>query len=92
LRVVFKHSRIATTVLAAAGAALAAASPAMAAPGSSFDPGLGPVPDNPWTHSAVAVCATDALTVPVGGATVGEVLYHCANGDVLAEVVQHAQG
>ncbi|MGZ3146709.1 hypothetical protein ACVDFE_32890 [Lentzea chajnantorensis] len=86
-----KYSRIATSVLAAAGAALAAASPALADPGSMFGPDV-QVPENPWNHSAVAVCATDVLTAPVFGSSVGEVLNHCGNGAVVAEMLDHAQG
>ncbi|KOV85122.1 hypothetical protein [Nocardia sp. NRRL S-836] len=87
----FNYSRIATSVLAAAGAALAAASPALADPGSGFGMDAH-VPDNPWNHSAVAVCATDVLTAPVSGASLGQVLNHCADGKVVHEMVHHVQG
>ncbi len=87
----FTTSRIATSVLAAAGAALAAASPALADPDPNFGPGAS-LPHNPYTHSAAARCVQDVVTAPLGGATAGEVLRHCANGHVLAEAIHHAQG
>ncbi|ANZ42033.1 hypothetical protein BBK82_44995 [Lentzea guizhouensis] len=82
----FKTSRIATTVLAAAGAALAAASPALADDDLAFGPGVNA--SNNWDYTAVRTCFQELAVVPVGGSTVVDAVDHCVQGNVL----NHVQG
>ncbi|MGW6929572.1 hypothetical protein ACWGE0_05845 [Lentzea sp. NPDC054927] len=77
----FNSSRIATTVLAAAGATLAAASPALADNDSNFGPGVNAA--NNWAFSAASVCFQELAVVPTGAPWIGDTFNHCVNGNVL---------
>ena len=73
----FNTSRIAASVLAAVGAALAAATPALAEPVEPFAPTAN------WDYSAPRTCFQELAVVPVGGATVMDAVNHCIEGNVL---------
>lgn len=81
----FKTSRIATAVLTAAGATLAAVSPAVASPGIAEGE---PNPAATWDFSAAPVCFQELAVLPAGGGWAGDVANHCVNGNVLG----HGQG
>ncbi|MFF3417584.1 hypothetical protein ACFYW9_23205 [Streptomyces sp. NPDC002698] len=66
-------------------AALALAAPvAHADNDSNFGSGVNAA--NNWNFSAASVCLQELAVVPVGGASVGDTLNHCANGNVLNHV------
>jgi hypothetical protein len=81
LHTVFKSSRIATPVLAAAGAALAAASPAAADNDSNFGGGVNAAQN--WNFTAADVCLQEVAVVPVLGDWVGDHVNNCSNGNVI---------
>ncbi|MFD5830365.1 hypothetical protein [Lentzea sp. NPDC060358] len=74
-------SRIATTILAAAGATLAAASPALADNDSNFGGGVNAA--NNWNFVAAAVCLQEVAVVPVLGDYVSDHVNNCSNGNVI---------
>ncbi|MBL1109349.1 hypothetical protein JK361_32990 [Streptomyces sp. 5-8] len=63
-------------------AALALSAPAAQADDdSNFGAGANAVTG--WTFSAASVCFQELAVVPVGGATLGDAVNHCVNGNVL---------
>ncbi|MEV6240484.1 hypothetical protein [Lentzea sp. NPDC051838] len=77
----FKSSRIATTVLAAAGATLAAASPALADSDSNFAPGVNAATN--WAFTAADVCIQELAVVPALSDWTGNHKNNCSNGNVI---------
>ncbi|MFF9113826.1 MULTISPECIES: hypothetical protein [unclassified Streptomyces] len=63
-------------------AALALSAPAAHADnGSDFGSGVNAA--NNWDFSAASVCFQELAVVPVGGASLGNTVNHCVNGNVL---------
>ncbi|MFE1290872.1 hypothetical protein [Streptomyces sp. NPDC058751] len=63
-------------------AALALSAPAAQADNdSNFGPGVNAATN--WTFSAASVCFQELAVVPVGGASLGNAVNHCVNGNVL---------
>ncbi|PKT70602.1 hypothetical protein CW362_23700 [Streptomyces populi] len=60
---------------------MALAAPAHADNDNNFGSGVNAA--NNWNFTAAAVCFQELAVVPVGGASVGGVLNHCVNGNVL---------